>query len=399
MDLSRIELNPFAIDHQVSITTAAVRRIRRGHLWIYAGEVEREPEGADPPIVRVADSAGNILGHAFYSRRSTIRLRLISRDPGPPSLELLRKRIGDAIARRRGKLETASACRLIYGEADLLPGIIVDRYGDCLVLQTLSSGADALKLQLTDILKDSIKPAGIVQRNDVKARRLEGMEEVRSILWGSVPDEIEIIEDGISFTVDLLRGQKTGFFLDQSENRVAAKRYVSGQALDCFTNTGAFALHFASRCESVLAVDISSDSLVLARRNAERNGIHNIEFVLRNVFDYLREMESEGRSFDTVCLDPPAFAKNRKALAGAQSGYKEINLRAMKLLKPGGILITSSCSYHMSEPDFFNMLCDAAHDSHRYLQVIERRGQASDHPVLASMPETYYLKCFFIRVL
>jgi 23S rRNA (cytosine1962-C5)-methyltransferase len=392
-------MEPFAIDHQVPITAAAVRRIRQGHLWIYAGDVEREPDGADPPIVRVADRAGNILGYAFYSRLSTIRLRIISRGPELPSLELLRSRVSDAIARRRGKLETASACRLVYGEADLLPGIIVDRYGDCLVLQTLSSGADALKFHLVEILKNALHPTGIIQRNDVKARRLEGMEEVRSVLWGSVPDEIEIIEDGVRFIVDLLLGQKTGFFLDQSENRIAVKKYASGQALDCFTNTGAFALHFASRCESVLAVDISSDSLGLARRNAERNGLRNIDFVSRNVFDYLRELESEGRVFDMVCLDPPAFAKNRKALSGARSGYKEINLRAMKLLKPEGILITSSCSYHMSEPDFFNMLCDAAHDCHRYIQVIERRGQASDHPMLASMPETHYLKCFFIRVL
>jgi 23S rRNA (cytosine1962-C5)-methyltransferase len=392
-------LNPFAIDCQVQIAAAAVRRIRRGHLWIYAGETEGEPEGADPPIVRVADPAGNVLGHALYSRRSMIRLRLISRDPELPSLELLRRRVGDAIARRRGKREKASACRLIYGEADLLPGIIVDRYRDCLVLQTLSSGADALKSQLIDILKDALEPAGIVQRNDVKARRLEGLEEIRSVVWGAVPDEVEIIEDGIRFVVDLLRGQKTGFFLDQSENRIAAKRFASGRALDCFSNTGAFALHFASRCESVLAVDISSDSLALARRNAELNGIRNIDFELRNVFDYLRELESEDRRFDTLCLDPPAFAKNRKALSGARSGYKEINLRAMKLLKPEGILITSSCSYHMSEPDFFNMLCDAAHDCHRYIQVIERRSQASDHPMLAGMPETHYLKCFFIRVL
>jgi 23S rRNA (cytosine1962-C5)-methyltransferase len=392
-------LNPFAIDHQVPVAAAAVRRIRRGHLWVYAGEVEREPEDTAPPIVRVTDPAGNILGYAFYSQRSTIRLRLISRVPELPSEELFRTRICHAIARRRSKMEKSSACRLINGEADLLPGIIVDRYRDCLVLQTLSSGADALKFHLIDILKDAIQPAGIVERNDVKVRRLEGLEEVRSVLWGSVPDEMEIMEDGIRFSVDLLRGQKTGFFLDQSENRVAAKRHASGQALDCFTNTGAFALHFASRCESVLAVDISSDSLELARRNAELNGLRNVDFMARNVFDYLRELESECRLFDTICLDPPAFAKNRKALSGARSGYKEINLRAMKLLKPEGILITSSCSYHMSEPEFFNMLWDAATDCHRYIQVIERRGQASDHPILASMPETHYLKCFFIRVL
>jgi 23S rRNA (cytosine1962-C5)-methyltransferase len=392
-------LNPFVIDHQAQITPAAVRRVRRGHLWIYAGEVEREPEEANPPIVRVADSAGNILGYAFYSRHSMIRLRLFSRDPKLPSLELFRTRICDAIARRRGRLATDSACRLIYGEADLLPGIIVDRYGDSLVLQTLSSGADALKSQLVDILKEALNPTGIVQRNDVKTRRLEGLEEVRGVLWGSVPDEIEIIEDGIRFIINLMQGQKTGFFLDQSENRIASKKYASGQALDCFTNTGAFALHFAQRCESVLAVDVSEDSLQLARRNAELNGIQNVDFVSRNVFDFLRELESERRLFDTICLDPPAFAKNRKALPGARSGYKEINLRAMKLLKPEGVLITSSCSYHMSEPDYFDMLWEASHDCHRYIQVIERRGQASDHPMLVSMPETHYLKCFFIRVL
>jgi 23S rRNA (cytosine1962-C5)-methyltransferase len=392
-------LDPFVINHQVQVSAAAVRRIRWGHLWIYAGDVEREPIDADPPIVRVIDPASNVLGYAFYSRPSAIRLRLLSLGPEAPSPELLRARIDKAIARRRAKMGTASACRLVYGEADLLPGIIVDLYGDCLVLQTLSSGADALKSYLTGMLREAIQPAGIVQRNDVKVRKLEGLEEVRGVLWGSVPGEIEIIEDGTRFIVDLLQGQKTGFFLDQSENRIAAKRYASGQALDCFTNTGAFALHFASCCKSVTAVDISSDSLDLARRNAERNGIQNIDFVSRNVFDYLRELESEGRLFDTVCLDPPAFAKNRKSLSGARSGYKEINLRAMKLLKPEGILITSSCSYHMSEGDFFNMLSDAAHDSHRYIQVIERRGQASDHPVLVSMPETYYLKCFFVRVL
>ena len=193
--------------------------------------------------------------------------------------------------------------------------------------------------------------------------------------------------------------RKTGFFLDQSQNRLAAAKYVSGQALDCFANTGAFALQFARKCESVLAVDISSDSLNQARRNAELNEIKNVDFQLGNVFDFLRELESAGRAFDAVCLDPPAFAKNRKSLAGARTGYKEINLRALKLLRPEGVLITSSCSYHMSESDFFEVLCDAARDSHRYIQVLEKRGQSSDHPVLAGMPETHYLKCFLLRAL
>jgi len=389
-------LNPFAIDH-AQISAAGVRRVRGGHLWIYAGDLQREPAEGNPAIVRVTDPAGNFVGYAFYSRKSQIRLRLFSRDPEPPSPEFFRTGILNSIARRRAIF--VSACRLVFGEGDLLPGIIIDRYGECLVLQTLSSGADALKPLLVDILREALSPAGILERNDVKARRLEGLEEIRGILWGAVPDEIEITEEGTRFAVDLLRGQKTGFFLDQSQNRIAARRYASGDALDCFTNTGGFALQFARNCRSVLAVDISSDSLLLARRNSELNGFHNVEFVEANVFDYLRELESAGRLFDTICLDPPAFAKNRKALPGARSGYKEINLRALKLLKPEGILITSSCSYHMLESDFFELLCEAARDCRRYIQVIERRGQASDHPVLAGMPETHYLKCFFLRVL
>ena len=389
-------MNPFAID-RAQISAAAVRRVRHGHLWIYAGDLEREPAEGNPAIVQVTDRAGNFLGHAFYSRKSQIRLRLFSRDPELPSPEFFRNRILNSIARRRAIF--GSTCRLVFGEGDLLPGIIVDRYGDYLVLQTLSSGADALKPLLVDILREALGPAGILERNDVKARRLEGLEEIRGVLWGAVPDEIEINEDGTRFIVDLLRGQKTGFFLDQCQNRIAARRLASGQALDCFTNTGGFALHFARNCESVLAVDISSDSLSLARRNSELNGLNNIEFVAANVFDYLRELESAGRLFDTICLDPPAFAKNRKAIAGARSGYKEINLRALKLLKPEGILITSSCSYHMLEAEFFELLCDAARDCRRYIQLIERRSQSSDHPILAGMPETHYLKCFFLRAL
>lgn len=392
-------MDPFAIHCQIQVTTSAAKRLRRGHLWVYAGEVEREPVAEEPPIVQVIDSASNVLGYAFYSRQSQIRLRLLSRDSEPPTAELLRTRIQKSIARRRALLDAGLACRLIFGEADLLPAIVADRYGDYLVLQTLSRGSDATKLLLADMLREEIRPAGILERNDAKARRLEGLEEIRGALWGTVPDEVEIIEGGIRFIVDIQRGQKTGFFLDQSQNRLAARKYASGRALDCFTNTGAFALHLAQRCESVLAVDISSDSLILARRNSEINGIGNVNFAEGNVFDFLRELESAGRSFDTICLDPPAFAKNRKALAGARSGYKEINLRALKLLRPEGILITSSCSYHLSEQGFFDLLCEAARDAHRFIQVIERRSQADDHPVLAGMPETHYLKCFLLRAL
>jgi 23S rRNA (cytosine1962-C5)-methyltransferase len=392
-------LNPFDLDNQVQIMPAAQRRIRQGHLWVYAGEVKSEPAEGNPAIVRVLDTSDNTLGYAFYSRKSQIRLRILTLDDEPVSPEFFKDRILRSIGRRRNLLKDMGACRLVFGEGDLLPGMIVDRYRDYLVLQTLTNGAEAIKPFLIDILIEALGPAGILERNDVKARRLEGLEEKRSILWGSVPEEVEIVEGGNRFVVDLLRGQKTGFFLDQSQNRITARKYAFGQALDCFTHTGAFALQFAPKCESVVAVDISPESLVLARKNSELNGYHNLEFTLGNVFDFLREMESSGRCFDTVCLDPPAFAKNRKSLQGARSGYKEINLRALKLLRQDGILITSSCSYHMSEDDFFGLLCEAAQDAHRYIQVIERRSQASDHPILAGMPETHYLKCFFLRVL
>jgi 23S rRNA (cytosine1962-C5)-methyltransferase len=392
-------LDPFAINCQVRVSATAVRRLRRGHLWIFEGEIREEPEVEMPAIVRVVDEADNTLGYAFYSRRSQIRLRVFSRDPEPPTPDFFRARIRNSIARRRGLLGGESACRLIFGEGDLLPAIIVDCYANYLVLQTLSSGADALKPLLIDFLKEAVNPAGILERNDVKARRLEGLDEIQGILSGSVPDEVEVVEDGIRFLVDLRKGQKTGFFLDQSQNRMAAAKYASGKALDCFTNTGAFALHFARNCESVLAIDISSPALSMAKRNVHLNHLENISIREGNVFDFLREMDDSGTSFNTICLDPPAFAKNRKALKGARSGYKEINLRALKILQPEGILVTSSCSYHMSESDFFDILCEAARDARRFIQVVERRSQASDHPVLAGMPETHYLKCFILRVL
>jgi 23S rRNA (cytosine1962-C5)-methyltransferase len=397
--IPEVPLDPFEIREEAEITAAGVQRIRKGHLWVYAADVKREPEGASPAIVKVIDSHRNALGYAFYSRVSQIRLRMLSRGADEPSIDLLRSRVQKAIARRGAQACPNSACRLVFGEADLLPSIVVDRYAGCLVLQTLSAGADAVKSQLVDILRDSLNPVGILERNDVKTRRFEGLEELHGPLWGTILEEVEIIESGIRFLVDLSAGQKTGFFLDQRENRVAARAYASGRGLDCFTNTGAFALHFSGRCSSVLAVDVSDDSLRQARRNSELNGMANIEFREANVFDLLRELERAGEKFDLVCLDPPAFAKNRSSLPGALAGYKEINLRAMKLLRPEGILVTSSCSFHFSEANFGEILQGAALDAHRYVQILERRGQASDHPILAGMPETHYLKCFILRVL
>ncbi len=387
------------VKEEAVISAAGTRRLRQGHLWIYAADVVREPEDAAAPVVKVVDSAANVQGYALYSRQSQIRLRFLSRDPRPPTSQLFRDRLKASIRRRAGMLDPGTACRLVFGEADLLPSIVVDRYGDFLALQTLSCGADALRSEIVAWLQEELKPAGVVERNDVKARRLEGLDLRKGLLAGTVPERAEILEAGLRFQVDLLGGQKTGFFLDQRDNRVAAARYASGTALDCFTNTGAFALHFAAGCERVTAVDTSAESLAQGRANAALNGITNVDFVEANVFDLLREMEQAGRRFDLICLDPPAFAKNRTSLAAAKGGYKELNLRAMKLLKSEGVLITSSCSFHLSEPAFLTLLQQAAHDTHRYVQVIERRGQSRDHPILLGMPETHYLKCFILRVL
>ena len=390
-------MNPFVIKYTVEISPAAVRNIREGHLWVYAGDVRREPENADPVFVHMLDRAGNGLGFAFYSKPSQIRLRVFSREGDPPTPELLRARMAASVA-RRVVLQENEARRLIFGEGDLLPGIVVDRYSNILTLQTLSRGTDTLKTQVVEILHDLVKPAGIVERNDVRTRLFEGLNENRGVLWGKVPDEVEITENGVRFIVDPLNGQKTGFFLDQRENRAAAGKIAKGKVLDCFTNSGGFALNFANRASTVLAVDISDDAVRQAERNRQLNGFDNVDFRQANVFDFLRELEQAKESFDTICLDPPAFAKNRKAAASARSGYKEINLRALRLLRPEGILVTSSCSYHMSEAEFLNLINEAASDCRRHIQILERRGQATDHPALTSMPETRYLKCFIIRV-
>jgi 23S rRNA (cytosine1962-C5)-methyltransferase len=391
-------LKPLDANTEVQVSTRGAQRVRQGHLWVYAGDIEHEAKDPEAPIVRVLDRGGNVLGCAFHSAHSQIRLRILVRGDGIPDAAFFRTRLEASIA-RRAQTRERSATRLVFGEADLLPSIVVDRYNDYLVLQTLSRGADQIKDFLVEELGRLLDPRAIIERNDVKARLLEGLDEKRGALVGDIPHLLMISEGGVRFQVDLAAGQKTGFFLDQSDNRLAAERHAHGRALDCFTNTGAFALHFARRCSSVLAVDTSRDSLALAQTNAELNEMPNVRFHEANVFDFLRELERTGEKFDTICLDPPAFAKNRAAIAGAKAGYKEINLRAIRLLNPEGILVTSSCSYHLSEMDFVDLVQDAARDAHRYIQIVERRSQAEDHPVLASMPETHYLKCLIVRAL
>jgi 23S rRNA (cytosine1962-C5)-methyltransferase len=280
----------------------------------------------------------------------------------------------------------------------LIPSLIIDRYDDVLVMQNLSQGTEAVKPLLVELVVEEFAPRAVIERNDVKVRALEGLELSSGLLYGSAPDELEILQQGIRFLVAPLAGQKTGSFLDQRENRLAARKLAHGRALDCFTFNGAFAFHLAGVCENVTGIDISADAIAIAQRNAELNQITNVEFREANVFDALRELEQSGERFDTIVLDPPAFAKNRASVKSAARGYKEINLRALKLLNPGGVLVTCTCSYHMSEEMFLGLIAEAANDAHRRVQIVEKRTQSSDHPILLGMPETYYLKCVLLRV-
>jgi 23S rRNA (cytosine1962-C5)-methyltransferase len=312
---------------------------------------------------------------------------------------LLRARLVRAIAFRAGLALDANAYRLVHGEADLLPSLIVDRYGDYLVVQALSQGMDRLMPEIQTLLVELLEPAGILARNDPRVRLLEGLEQRVEVLYGTVPDQIEVREGAVSYAVDPYRGQKTGLFLDQRENREAAKQYAHGRLLDAFSYNGGFALALAPRCDEVLAVDISEEAVARIRINADRNNLAIVQARTMNVFDELRELERRGERFDTIVLDPPAFARNKGAVAKALSGYKEINLRALKLLTPGGFLVTCSCSYNVSEADFADVLASAAVDAHADVAVVEKRMQGRDHPVLMTVPETYYLKCFILRKL
>lgn len=287
----------------------------------------------------------------------------------------------------------------MFGEADLLPGLIIDRYGNRFVIQALDQGMDRATGTIAECLAELFAPEGILLRNDVPVRSRESLPLEKSVLSGDIPDRARISMNGLAFEADLLHGQKTGIYLDQRENYVAAARYARGRALDGFTSTGGFALHLARECESMLAVDSSESALASARRNAELNGIANIEFQAADVFEFLSAQAQARERFDTVVLDPPAFTKSRSALEGAARGYKEINLRALRLLAPGGTLVTCSCSQHMSEAMLLEIVASAALDAGRTLRVLERRTQAADHPILLTVPETHYLKCLILEIL
>jgi 23S rRNA (cytosine1962-C5)-methyltransferase len=382
----------------VIITQRGAERARSGHLWIYRSDVRDTGTNTGGSLVSVRDERGRFIGQALYSDRSEISLRLLTLQDEQIDRQWWRGRLQAAARRREGIRPEANAYRLIYSEGDLLPSLIVDVYDDVLVLQTLSQGTEALKDLLVELLVEEFQPRAVIERNDVKVRELEGLETHAGVLYGDAPDKLEILQHGVRFLIQPLGGQKTGSFLDQRENRLAARNLAKGRALDCFTFNGAFALHLAPACESVVGLDISPDAVAAARRNAELNEARNVEFREANVFDALREMEAAGERFDVIVLDPPAFAKNRASVKAAVRGYKEINLRALKLLNPNGVLVTCTCSYHMSEQMFLEIIADAARDAHRRVQLVEKRMQASDHPILFGMPETYYLKCIIARV-
>ena len=383
----------------VTVSPRAFERIRSGHPWIYRSDVSAPSHIGPGSIVRIQDRKKRFLGQALYSNKSQIALRLLTRDKSPIDRSFLAGRIQEAANYRRQVVQDSEALRLVASEGDLLPSLVIDRYGEYFVVQTLSQGMETLKPIIADVLNEQFSPRGIVERNDVAVRALEGLEQTKGILAGEVPNEIVVTINGLRFAFNLLEGQKTGGFLDQRENQRAAQRYAFGRALDCFTYAGGFALNISRRCESVLAIDSSQDALRLAQRNAELNDVSNIEWREANCFDFLKTADQAGERFDVVVLDPPAFARQRSNLDSALRGYKELNLRGLKILNPGGYLVTCSCSYHVTEADFLEAIASAAIDAHRTVTVVERRTQGRDHPILLTVPETHYLKCLILRVL
>jgi 23S rRNA (cytosine1962-C5)-methyltransferase len=378
------------------VTARGEERIRRAHPWIYRADVADVAADAGA-VVDVLGPRQRFLGRALYSDRSQITLRLLTRGDEEVDADFWRMRLQAAIRFRDSLRIDATAYRLVHGEADLLPSLIVDRYDDYLVVQALSQGMDAQLASIVPLLVDMTGAAGVLARNDPRVRLLEGLEQRVEVLHGSVPAHIAVREGPVEYHVDPWKGQKTGLFLDQRENREAAATYARGRLLDCFSYNGGFALRLARRVESAEAVDVSAEAVARITENASRNGLANLRAREANVFDELRHLERTGERYDTIVLDPPAFAKNKAAVGKAIAGYKDINLRALRLLTPGGYLVTCSCSYNVDEATFAEVIYDASVDSHIPVTVVEKRMQGRDHPVLLGVPETYYLKCFIIR--
>jgi len=381
------------------VNRRAAERLAAGHLWVYASDVAGKGRVSPGSAVHVMGPGRRLIGTAHYSSASQIALRLLSTRAEAIDTAFFRERIARAAAYREQVVENATAYRLVYGEADLLPALIVDRYESYFVVQTLDQGMDAAKPQIVEALGALFSPAGIIERNEAAVRVKEELPLVTSTLAGDVPEQVEASVNGLRLAVRLHSGQKTGLFLDQRENYLAARRFARGPALDCFTYSGGFALHLASACPTVEAVDSSAEALDSARHNAAQNGISNVEFRQADVFDLLSQYASARRKFGTVVLDPPAFAKSRRHLDQALRGYKDINLRALRLLDREGVLVTCSCSHHVSEAELLQVVAEASLDAAKRLRVLDRRTQALDHPILLTVPETQYLKVLIFQVL
>ena len=379
------------------LTRRGVERWRQGHPWIYRADLEGDPQAEGGDVVRVLDGRGWLLGQAFYSAHSKIALRWLSWEDARIDADFFRARIAEADRLRRRVFPGEAVYRAVHGEADLLPGLVVDRYGEYLSVQFLIRGTDRLKDLLADLLMEHFAAKALVNRSDVTVRALEGLEPDKGVLRGEVPQAVRYAEGHVLLRADLLEGQKTGAFLDQRENHVASAQYAEGEALDCFAYAGGFALQLATRASRVTAVEISDAASAQLRANAEANQLRNVEVLTANAFDFLRDAVDEGRRFDTIVLDPPSFAKSKASVEAAVRGYKEINLRALQLLRAGGVLITSSCTYHVDEAAFEALLAAAAADAERRVQIVERRGAGRDHPVLVAFPESRYLKCYVLR--
>jgi 23S rRNA (cytosine1962-C5)-methyltransferase len=383
----------------VVVSGRGAARLKRGHVWVYRSDLV-SADGIPPgSLVTIFDERGRSLGSALYSSSSQIALRLLSTQAVLDLPSLIQKRIHDALAYREKFVENTDAYRLVFSEADFLPGLIVDRYNDVLSFQVLTQAMDAglSRQAFLSVLADSLHPAGIIERVDAHIRELESLPPKSPALIQGDKSTTVVTMNGVKFHFDGLEGQKTGAFLDQRENYAAAARYARGEALDVFCYHGGFALHLAPVCSKVTGVDSSRPALEIADRNAALNS-RDIDWLEGNAFDLLKDYSSAGRLYDTIVLDPPAFAKSKRTLETALRGYKELNLRAMKMLRPGGILVSCSCSYHVSPADFLEVLADAARDVHRNVRILENRGQAKDHPSLLTIPESSYLKCMILHV-
>jgi len=379
------------------------RRVRDGHLWIYAGEIDRvEGEPEPGAVVEIADTRGRFLGRGYYNPRSTIAARVMTRQRSEAvDGALLRRRIARAVAWRRQHYDAGDVCRLVFSEGDWLPGLTVDRYGSCLAVQIGTLGMERMRQEVVQALLDAVHPRGIYERSDLPVRAHEGLAPVSGTLWGEVPDTVEVVVDGLRLVVPLKEGQKTGLFLDHRLSRRALQAHARGRrALDVFCNAGSFALYaLQAGAREAIGIEVASECLEVARRNAALNGLaERCRWIEANAFDAMRSLEGQGERFDLIVLDPPAFTKSAQAVEAARRGYKEINLRALRLAAPGAVILTASCSYHLGPEEFLEIVRDAAADAGRDVTVLAAGGQAPDHPINLAVPETRYLKTLILAV-